>query len=287
MLKFDATFHGEQSRTMALMSLVSLLLLSCSSSPSERIARGIEFDLGIGKLFVPEYFDPHGSEFDLIVHFHGAAWLAQENLCRSQKNAVLVSVHLGALSSSYRLYFQDQEAFQKILDTALQLLDEHRVVSNPKIHFLCITSFSAGYGGVRELLKVARYYGMIDAILLADGLHCNYADSVARTLDENQMAGFLRFARDAAEGRKIMMVTHSQIVPGSYASTTETADYLISGVGSSRITVSNTNERGMHYTSRCDVKQFHVHGFSGETGNDHMDHLYGMYLFLREMPSGE
>jgi len=268
------------------LALISFLLLTCfcSSSPPERIARGEHFDLTVGKLFLPDYFEPHGSEVDLVVHFHGTSWVAEENLYRSRKNAVLVSVHLGTLSSPYRLYFQNQEAFQKILDTTLQVLNDHGIVRNPEIHFLCITSFSAGYGGVRELLKVAKYYDMINAILLADGLHCNYADSIAHTLDENQMAGFLRFARDAAEGRKIMIVTHSQIVPGNYASTTETANYLINGVGGSRVAVSDTNELGMHYTSRCDVKQFHVHSFTGETGKDHMDHLYGIYLFLREIP---
>jgi hypothetical protein len=272
-----------KSHISFLLIFSALLLYSCSSSPPERVAEGERFDLPTGRLFVPDYFEPHDNQIDLVVHLHGAAWAAEENLYKSRKNAVLVSVHLGSFSSPYRLYFQDQKAFQRILDSTLLVLRKRGIVADPKIHFLCITSFSAGYGGVRELLKVPAYYDMIDAILLADGLHCSYTDSVARTLDEDQMSGFLRYAKEAAEGRKIMVVTHSQIVPGSYASTTETADYLIKGTGSSGVAVSDTNECGMHYTSHCDVKQFHVHAFTGETGKDHMDHLHGMYLFLREI----
>jgi hypothetical protein len=261
----------------------AVVMSSTQWSRVKPIAQGKRFDLPTGKLFVPDYFKPESSEIALVVHFHGAAWLAEENLYKARKNAVLVSVHLGAFSSPYRLRFQNQEAFQNILDSALLVLNKEGIVSNPKIKFLCITSFSAGYGGVRELLKVQNYYDRIDAILLADGLHCSYTDSVARTLDSVQMSGFLRYAKDAAEGKKVFVVTHSQIFPGNYASTTETADYLINGIGAMRTPASGLNERGMFRTSVCEVKGFRLYGFEGETGPDHLDHFYGTWLFLKNI----
>ena len=45
------------------------------------------------------------------------------------------------------------------------------------------------------------------------------------------MDGFRRFALEAAAGRKTFVLTHSAQVPEGYASTTETADFLIRAVG--------------------------------------------------------
>ena len=38
---------------------------------------------------------------------------------------------------------------------------------------------------------------------------------------------FVQFAKEAAAGKKRMLISHSEIVPGTYACTTETADYLL------------------------------------------------------------
>jgi len=45
------------------------------------------------------------------------------------------------------------------------------------------------------------------------------------------LAIWLQLARDAMAGRKRLIVTHSEIFPGTYASTTETADYLLAQLG--------------------------------------------------------
>jgi hypothetical protein len=63
-------------------------------------------------------------------------------------------------------------------------------------------------------------------------LRAKYAgDPAAHRVDTELMAGFVRFAREAAAGRKAMLLTHSAQVPEGYASTTETADFLIAAVG--------------------------------------------------------
>ena len=51
---------------------------------------------------------------------------------------------------------------------------------------------------------------------------------------DNDLDVFVRFARDAAEGKKEMVVTHSEVFPGTFASTTETADYLLGRLGLGR-----------------------------------------------------
>jgi hypothetical protein len=68
-------------------------------------------------------------------------------------------------------------------------------------------------------------------VLLLDGLHTDYAAGkpgpAESALDAGHLGIFLKFARDAVARRKTMVVIHSEIIPGTYASTTETADWLL------------------------------------------------------------
>ena len=56
------------------------------------------------------------------------------------------------------------------------------------------------------------------------------ARSNRSSVTEN-LEGWVRLARDAIAGKKRLIVTHSEIFPGTFASTTETADYLLAQLG--------------------------------------------------------
>src|SRR5215208_947906 len=65
-----------------------------------------------------------------------------------------------------------------------------------------------------------------------DGLHASYVPertplAEGGALDTAQLAPFVAFARRAAADRAAMLVTHPEIFPGTFASTTETTDYLL------------------------------------------------------------
>jgi len=53
------------------------------------------------------------------------------------------------------------------------------------------------------------------------------AAPVESKINPDNLQIWLQLGRDAIAGRKSMVVTHSEIFPGTYASTTETADYLV------------------------------------------------------------
>ena len=58
-----------------------------------------------------------------------------------------------------------------------------------------------------------------------DGLHASYIpENQPGPVDTQSLGPFVDFAREAVAGRKRMLVTHSEIFPGTYAGTTETAD---------------------------------------------------------------
>jgi hypothetical protein len=235
-------------------------------------------------LFVPASLAPTGGPIDVVFHLHGSHDLAQSSFAARGKDAVLVSFHRDGLSSVYTAAFADPNRFPALLAAAFQKLATLVPARPATPGQVVVSAFSAGYAGVREFLKTASSYDRIDAIALGDALHASYV--APGVPDPNQLAGFARFARDAALGRKRFLFSHSAIVPGSYASTTECADALIAAVGGRRALWSGTNALGMRQTSRCELGGFAVHGFAGTTAPDHTDHFAYVWRMLDALPFG-
>jgi hypothetical protein len=267
------------------LSCFTMVFFIYSSSYSQGVAVGQRFDLtaklqlGSGQfaqVFVPDYYShPADGKFTLVFHLHSASWAAEDQVYKSHTQAILFNIHLGGLSSPYQNYFSDQTQFQRILDTVVSVIRVNNIHAQPEIRSLIITSFSAGYAGLREMLKSPAYYARIDAITLADGLHSSSDPATMQV----QMADFLRFARDSRDRTKVMLLTHSSIPTPGYQSTTQTADYLIQGIGAQRVPFSVTDSIGTQY-SRCDTGYFHLKGYHGDTANDHLKHLYHMDKML-------
>ena len=82
------------------------------------------------------------------------------------------------------------------------------------------------------MLKVPEHFARIDGLIMADSIYCGYTgDPKDHRVDPALMEGFRRFVVEAAAGRKSFLLTHSALVPPGYASTAETADFLIDAVG--------------------------------------------------------
>ena len=230
------------------------------------------------QIFVPDYFSPPvDGGITLVFHLHSASWAAEDEVYKSETNAVLFNIHLGGFSSSYQNYFSNQNKFQTILNLVLSNLSSHNIIEDPNIENLIVTSFSAGYAGVREVFKVSSYYNSIDALLLADGLHCS-SNSASMQI---QMQDFVKFAKHARDLNKVMILTHSSITTSGYESTTQTADYLIGHIGAVRESCNINDIIGTRY-SKCDTGNFHLRGYHGLTAEDHLKHLYAMNLILEQ-----
>ena len=150
---------------------------------------------------------------------------------------------------------------------------------------MIVSAFSAGYGGVRALLSEERTAETIDAVILLDGLHTSYVPertvlAEGGALDTTKLLPFLRFARRAAAGQAGLLITHSEIFPGTFASTTETTDWLISALGLTRTPVLAWGPGGMQQISEVRRGRLTILGFAGNTGPDHIDHLHGLGEFL-------
>jgi len=237
-----------------------------------------------GSLFIPVGFKGNATgEFDLTLHLHGAPGIVEENFEVAKCPGVLATVTLPGLSAVYTERFKDTNTFWRILrEVEAQLKRSGAPV--PRVGRVTVTSFSAGFGGVREMLNDSNIFARIDAIVMADSIYAGFAGEPAeRKVNSVNMEGFLRFAREATERRKRLLVSHTQLRTPNYASTVETADYLVAQLGGQREAATEDWPGGLKLLSRFRKGQCEILGFDGDTGAHHMQHLRQLSLFLERL----
>ena len=77
-----------------------------------------------------------------------------------------------------------------------------------------------------------------------------------------------------------MIITHSEIFPGTYASTTETADWLLAQLGLERHAVVKWGTMRMQQLSEVRAGRFLLIGYAGNAAPDHVDQLHALPEFL-------
>lgn len=224
---------------------------------------------------------------DVVVHFHGAAWLPKQAVASLGDQMVTAVVNLGAGSGAYHRAFADATVFDSLLSAVAREAGSATGKAK-RIGRLTLIGFSAGHGAIRVILREPRHFARVDAVLLLDGMHTSYvpegkvlADS--GVLDTTNLQAFADFARAAMRGEKRFIVTHSEIFPGTFASTTETADWLLSAIGQRRTPVLRWGPRGMQQLSQVRAGGFELLGFAGNSAPDHIDHLHAMPEMLKQM----
>jgi hypothetical protein len=234
--------------------------------------------LELGVLFWPAKLKLKPS-VPLLIHFHGGTWLPEVAAARAGNTAV-ISIQIGAGSGVYAQAFSDPQRFGK-------LLAEAESKAGVKFEPVTLSAWSAGYGAIREILKVPAYYARIERVLLVDGLHTGYINGKPgpqeSELEADKLEVFVRFARDAVAGKKQMLVTHSEIFPGTFASTTETADYLLQQLGLKRRPVVRWGPMGTQQLSEVRVGRFWLIGYAGNSAPDHVDQLHSLPEYLKWM----
>ncbi len=234
----------------------------------DKWTRGID----MGQLIMPtnKRF-ARGGQFDVVFHFHGHE-AARKEWISVMDGAVLVGIDLGLGSGPYETAFDAPDAFSHLVGSVERAV-EKKTGRPAKARKIGLSAWSAGYGAVQKILGQKYGKERVDAVVLLDGLHCGYSGQSVNAL---QIRAFSAFAKEAAAKRKLMFVSHSSIIPPGYASTTETANFLIHEVGGTPKASSGAGPLGMDLISRYTLGNFHVRGFSGNDKMDHCAHL-GLY----------
>ncbi len=211
--------------------------------------------------------------FDVMFHFHGHEAVRKEWVT-VMDGAVLASVDLGIGSGAYENAFVSPTAFEGYLRSVESAVS--RRTNNTRAHatHIGLSAWSAGYGAVQKILEqpLGR---RVDAVVLLDALHAGYVDGHVNGL---QIASVVDFAKRAATGQGFFFFSHSSIIPPGYASTTETAHWLIWSVGGKPLRARRRTAEvmGLDLISRFDREGFHERGYSGNDKMDHCAHI-GLY----------
>jgi hypothetical protein len=233
-------------------------------------------------LFIPTKWKAEGARnVELTVHFHGAAWFAITEHLRRGLTCPLLVASLGEGSSVYRKPFEDHDRFARLLLLVEEELRKRGAPSKCRIDAVGISSFSAGYGAVRELVKVARYVQLIHRIVLADSLYASFGTATdgRPTLHPapEHIEPWLAFCRLAARGSKTFVLTFSHVPTPAYASSSQCAAALAEIVGAKleRVptgAVEATNDPLFPLLTRADRGRFHLWGYGGSDAQAHMTH---------------
>ena len=106
------------------------------------------------KIFIPDNYYQRGNVADVLVHFHGDPQTFWNNAKYANLNSIIVTVNYSGLSSAYTTPFSNQTLFQSLLDEALtKARNEAFIPDTLQWDKIAVSSFSAGYGAVREILK--------------------------------------------------------------------------------------------------------------------------------------
>jgi len=228
--------------------------------------------LDLGTLFLPTGVRPAA----LLFFFHGGTWLPE--VAAARNGMAVVTVQAGSGSASYARLFADQARFGEAIKEAESKAGRHfaRVI---------LGGWSAGCGAVREILRGSEGYARTASIALIDGMHADYVGGKPgpeeSTLGKENLEVWLKFARDAVAGRKAALITHSEIFPGTFASTTETADYLIRKLGLKEHAVLKWGPMGTQQLSDARAGKLLILGFAGNSAPDHVDQLHSLPAYLR------
>lgn len=119
-------------------------------------------------------------------------------------------------------------------------------------------------------------------MVLADAMHASYdPEGKPGKVDPEGIAPFVEFAREVVAGRKRFVIAHSEVYPGTYASTTECADALAEALGLKPRALLKWGPLGMQQVSEVRAGRLRILGFAGNSAPDHTDHFHALGSWLR------
>ena len=228
--------------------------------------------VSIGQMIAPQRGGlTRSGRFDVMFHFHGHEPVRKEWV-KVMRGPVLVGIDLGLGSGPYASSFNSPQVFKNLVKSVEEAVAKHAGRKNARVRKVGLSAWSAGYGAVESILRTSFGRRKVDTVVLLDGLHSGYS---GKMVNEKQLKPFIEFAREARRKRRFMFVSHSSIIPPGYASTTETANFLIWKLGGKprRTRPRGSDPMGLDLISRYTRGNFHVRGYSGNDKMDHCAHI--------------
>ena len=273
-------------RSSFALLVAAIGVVASSAQAQVPVATGRSFALSdpAWKVFIPSTYQPRtGNVADLLVHFHGDPQTYWNNAKYAKLNAIIITVNYSGLSSAYSTPFSNAALFQQIENEALaKVRAQSDIPDTLAWDKLGVSSFSAGYGAVREILKSSTYRNDIDALAALDSLYATTAGD--GTPLDSQMADYKTFAALAKARQKTFLYSHSKVLTFTYENTIECGDELMQSLG---ITAPAFNANGLgdlNFYRHAKSGNFELWGANGDDGDSHLEHLRYSGEFLQHIP---
>lgn len=209
--------------------------------------------------------------FDLLVHFHGHYPIRKE-FVKVSSGVVLVAIDLGIGSGAYSRAFASPRTFERLLKSVAKEMARHTGHRKAHIRKLGLSSWSAGYGAIKQILRqpLAK---RVDSLILLDSVYGGYIGKGSKQVNPNGLKDFVKFARLAAKGKRFMFQSHSSIVPPGYASTRDVSRFMVKQLGGRLRRARRNDVLGLTLFERFDRGKYYVRGYRGNDKPDHCAHL--------------
>jgi hypothetical protein len=237
----------------------------------EEHPKGRREKLSTGTLFIPASLAGK-AEAPLLVFMHGGTWIPEVAAAKTGMAALVIQ-----RSDGYRALFENDDALEAMLAEAADK-------AGMKWSDVAVGGWSAGCSGIRQMLRSPAAVKRVDRVLMIDGIHTSYTDGkpgpLESKIDTEALKPIGAFAREAMAGRKRLLITHSEIFPGTFASTTETADWLLRELGVTRQAILEWGPMKTQMLSDARSGAFRLVGFAGNSAPDHVDQLHALSELL-------
>ncbi len=242
---------------------------------SDQPRAGRRENLSLGSLFIPRDLKLKSS-VPVLFFFHSPAYVPE--IAAAKNGMVAVTIKIAAGSSAYAKPFMDRALFGKLLREAEQK-------AGVQLRPITLAGWSAGCGAIREIMSTPDYYDDIANTILIDGIHTSYVNGAPGPLesdiDPEPLQIYVKLVRDAMAGKRRVIITHTEIFPGTFASTTETADYILAQVGLRANPILTWGPMGTQELSEVRSGKFLMIGFAGNSAPDHVDQLHSLPEFIK------
>jgi hypothetical protein len=265
------------------------------SRADANMKRGLHVGMEDGVLYAPPAFESADGQFDLVIHYHGNVELVEQSIAAAKVNALVHIINFGEGAGSYSKPLRNPFVFDRMLGTIEARARKTLGLRSAQIRRIALSSWSAGFAALHQILTSRSRLDRVDAVLLMDGLHASYAPGSGTEVHPVGLKPFLAFARRAMSGQKLLVLTHSAIETHGYPSTTRTADALLEQLSLERqavapdaasppqvdLTVAKkafpTGERNwLRVVSKVHHEALYLYGCAGNGKGDHIAHLAQM-----------
>lgn len=223
-------------------------------------------------LFIPDNFKPAKS-IDLWAHFHSADWYVISEYQRTDFHDPLLIFNLGQGSTVYGKPFVDKGVFDKWIKETLKLVPG----SPTEVKALHLTSFSAGYGAVRNIIQDEPIRKLLKTVILGDSFY----GSLETTEPERKVLPahveiWQPLVDQALSGNTTVIITTSQITPETYAGTWEVSKAVAEKNSVPSIPINQSGPAESDPTQpllrRFEKGRLYIWNYAGETPIAHMTH---------------